>query len=1030
MLKTSRNANENAYNMRANKLFQQHQLSIYKQADRVFAILMPMQWLAGILTACVISPLTWNGVQSRIHIHVWTAIILGGIITILPMALVFLRPGTVVTRNIVAISQMLMTGLLIHLSGGRIETHFHVFGSLAFLAFYRDWRVLIPATLVTTLDHLVRGWFYPLSLYGALTGNEWRWVEHAIWVIFIDIFLIAACRRSTKEIWDIARRTAELDASEERYRAVVEQTKEGMVLLEPETLRVLECNEAFSRLLGCASIEEAKKLSSHDYCTVAPAEVIAISQMTAEQKSVTNIEHIYYRCDGSLITVAVSASLINYDDSQAYCFLVRDITDHKLAEAELQRLALVAQKTQNAVMISDPEGYIQWVNEGFTRLTGYEASEVMGKKPGQLLQGEKTNPATVAAMRAACHARQPFDGEIYNYRKDGRGYWVSISLTPINGKQGQLQGFIAIEMDITERKRVEEAIKESERRFREVAEALPQFIWTCTADGLCDYLSPQWIKYTGVPAREQLGFGWSAQLHPDDREQAQKAWLQAATSKGIFDIEFRIRRHDGVYRWFRTRAVPTYDETGHLRQWFGSNTDIDDLKQMQEQMRQLNAELEKRVALRTEALSQANKAMRLEVVERQRAESELHAAQQFLHKVINNVPNHIFVKDADSHFILANNEVAKFYGTTIEQLIGKTDADFNAKADEVERIRRDDLEVLHTLQEKFIAEDKLTGADGDIRWLQTIKRPFALDASGVQYLLGVATDLTERKALENQLRHAQKMESIGQLAAGIAHEINTPTQYVGDNTRFVREAFGELTTVLGQFNKMLVSARSGNMQPELIAQVENEIETADMEYLLEEIPKALQQSLEGVTRIAKIVQAMKEFAHPGSNEKKAANLNRAIESTITVARNEWKYVAEMETSFDESLPPVPCLLGEFNQVILNMTINASHAIAEVIGDGANGKGKITITTANIANEWAEIRICDTGSGIPPQARNRIFDPFFTTKEVGKGTGQGLAISHNVIVEKHKGQLSFETEVGRGTTFIIRLPLTDSASANN
>jgi len=166
---------------------------------------------------------------------------------------------------------------------------------------------------------------------------------------------------------------------------------------------------------------------------------------------------------------------------------------------------------------------------------------------------------------------------------------------------------------------------------------------------------------------------------------------------------------------------------------------------------------------------------------------------------------------------------------------------------------------------------------------------------------------------------------------------------------------------------------------------------------------------------------MKEFSHPGSDEKTPTDLNKAIENTVTVARNEWKYVADLATDFDETLPPVLCLPGEINQVILNMIVNASHAIADVVGDGANGKGNITIRTRKM-KEWAEIAIEDTGAGIPEEIRQRIFDPFFTTKEVGKGTGQGLSIAHNVVVEKHGGSIDVASEPGKGTTFTIRLPL--------
>ncbi len=282
------------------------------------------------------------------------------------------------------------------------------------------------------------------------------------------------------------------------------------------------------------------------------------------------------------------------------------------------------------------------------------------------------------------------------------------------------------------------------------------------------------------------------------------------------------------------------------------------------------------------------------------------------------------------------------------------------------------------------------------------------------------TEIADRNKMEIQLRHAQKMESIGQLAAGIAHEINTPTQYIGDNTRFVQDAVGELLALVDAM-EMLTAPDAAPPSAEWLADFRARMARADLGYLRQEIPKAITQSLDGVARVARIVRAMKEFSHPGTTEKTPLNLNHAIESTLTVATNEWKYVAELVTDFDSALPPVPCLPGEFNQVVLNIVVNASHAIADVVGDGGQGKGTITVSTRR-DGEWAELRIRDTGTGIPEHARQRIFDPFFTTKGVGKGTGQGLAIAHSVVVEKHGGTLHFETELGQGTTFVIRLPL--------
>ena len=297
----------------------------------------------------------------------------------------------------------------------------------------------------------------------------------------------------------------------------------------------------------------------------------------------------------------------------------------------------------------------------------------------------------------------------------------------------------------------------------------------------------------------------------------------------------------------------------------------------------------------------------------------------------------------------------------------------------------------------------------------------AMKLKGSWHALGIIRDISERRIMEAQLVQAQKLESIGQLAAGIAHEINTPTQYVSYNTSFLKEKFTELNPLLDKYQALVEAAESGDVPKDLLQEINTLAEKVDLAFIREEIPPAINQSLEGVERVSEIVRAMKDFSHPGTEEKTPMDINKAIGSTITVATNEWKYVAEMVTDFDPNLPLVPCLPGDFNQVILNMVVNAAHAIGDVVGDGAKTKGTITIGTCR-NDGWVEIRIADTGTGIADENRLRIFDPFFTTKKVGRGTGQGLAISHSVIVDKHGGTLSFETENGKGTTFVIRLPL--------
>jgi len=279
----------------------------------------------------------------------------------------------------------------------------------------------------------------------------------------------------------------------------------------------------------------------------------------------------------------------------------------------------------------------------------------------------------------------------------------------------------------------------------------------------------------------------------------------------------------------------------------------------------------------------------------------------------------------------------------------------------------------------------------------------------------------DKKKIEQQLNQSQKLESIGQLAAGISHEINTPIQYVGDNIHFLKSAFEDLNRVLTAHGHLLKSAQKSKIDISCINEVLLAREEVDLPFLAQEIPEAIKQSLEGIGRVSKIVTSMKEFSHPSSEKMVLTDINHALNNTITVTKNEWKYVADLTTDFDKDLPLVLCNPGEINQVFLNIIINASHAIADTLGDSPDVKGSILIRTQR-KEKWAVIKISDTGGGIPKEIQGKVFDPFFTTKEVGKGTGQGLAISHSYVVDKHKGKISIETREGKGTTFIIELPV--------
>lgn len=302
----------------------------------------------------------------------------------------------------------------------------------------------------------------------------------------------------------------------------------------------------------------------------------------------------------------------------------------------------------------------------------------------------------------------------------------------------------------------------------------------------------------------------------------------------------------------------------------------------------------------------------------------------------------------------------------------------------------------------FEIEETITpiqGSDLDQRYFLSIMRP---------------TDSTT-KDIERYYT-AQKMEAIGELAAGIAHEINTPTQYIGDNLQFLAESFEKLIPVLQAYRESLGNNSDLSDSDRAAAPVS----TRDLDFLLEEIPGAIKESREGNRKVAAIVRAVREFVHPDLEEKVPVEINHSIENTIALARNEWKYVAEVQTDFDPEIAEVLTVSGALNQVVLNLLVNAAQAIGEAREQGNKEKGTISVATRRVGKEL-EIAIQDSGPGIPEAIRSRIFEPFFTTKRPGRGTGQGLAIVRALVAERLEGTLAFESEMGRGTTFVVRIP---------
>ncbi|MFK7820255.1 MAG: ATP-binding protein [Planctomycetaceae bacterium] len=395
----------------------------------------------------------------------------------------------------------------------------------------------------------------------------------------------------------------------------------------------------------------------------------------------------------------------------------------------------------------------------------------------------------------------------------------------------------------------------------------------------------------------------------------------------------------------------------------------------------------------------------------------LHEAQAGSERLIGAI-NQVLI-EVDPSLIVQrwNDQAADTFGVAAADATGTCLTDLPIRWENSGGVAAFFADATETVSERF--EATFTDSNTKNVVLSLSSYPIQADGTAVGALI-LGSNMTEHYLMEQQLNQAQKLESVGQLAAGVAHEINTPMQYLGDNLDFMKLKFERLVAYLQQTTELIDAAESAELQPELIADLRQKIKKLKLAKLYSQLPSALEDSIAGVAHVSRIVQAMKELSHPGSDKMASVDINHILKTTLTVSTNEWKYVADVQSNLDTEAEAVMGYAGELTQVFLNLIINSSHAISDKTAEGSNGKGLITVSTRQ-TEDSVVVEIADTGGGIPESIRDRIFDPFFTTKDVGKGTGQGLAIAHSVITQKHNGQLSFHVDEGVGTRFVIELP---------
>lgn len=570
----------------AEQIYAEHQQQIYRQTDRMFAVLMVIQWLAGIVAALVIAPRTWIGQTSQIHLHVWAAVFLGGIISFFPVMLAVLRPGHTSTRYTIAVGQMLMSSLLIHLTGGRIETHFHVFGSLAFLSFYRDWRVLVPATVVVALDHMFRGIFYPQSVFGVLSTESWRWVEHAGWVLFEDVFLLLSCLRGQKEMRQIAENTAKLDANEARYRIVTNSASDAIITID-ETGTILYVNQTAEKIFGYP----AEELIGENLVKLTPENMrrgfrARIKRyLTGGNRNIQRqtIEVSAQHKNGREILIEVSFGEYSSEGGQIITAVGRDITERKRAEEALRKseeYRNLFKLANDAIIIFEPENEIVLdVNDCACKMYGFTREEFIGRSLKEVSENVQRGEQRLAKLLKH-EMIESF--ETVHYQKNGTpiNLLINSSIIEFEGKPAVM----SINRDVTSRVKADTALRESEYKLRTLIENMSEGLVHLDQNDRILFTNRRFGEMTGYREEELAGQN-ASQLLLDEEGRKIVETANRRRRKGISEnYELQLRTAHGKKIWSLVGAVPTFDADGKIIGSMSVHTDITERKRAEEQL--------------------------------------------------------------------------------------------------------------------------------------------------------------------------------------------------------------------------------------------------------------------------------------------------------------------------------------------------------------------------------------------------------------------------------------------------------------
>jgi PAS domain S-box-containing protein len=702
-----------------------------------------------------------------------------------------------------------------------------------------------------------------------------------------------------------------------------------------------------------------------------------------------------------------------------------DITERKQAEEGLRvsesRYRQLFERNLAGVFRTSAGGKIVECNQSAARIFGYSsAEEALAVRTKDIHWSAQ---ARIEFLEHLMAQRSLTNLELKLRRRDGSPVWVTanvIYVEPVDGEEAFVEGTV---MDITDRKRAEEALAQETMIVTLRAEVGAALIAPGTLRQGLQKCTDALVARTGVASAQ----AWTVEYPASNLvlEASSGLYNHLNGSHGSVPLgELKIGRIALRRQPHLSNDVQNDPEVSD-RDWAkreGMVSFVGHPLVVADRVVGVIAAFGRQPLTEPTLLAFSSIADQIaQFVRTKRAEEALLKSEERAMLLFATIPHAAYAFDLETlDFLEVNDLAVERYGYSREEFMHMKTTDI--RPPEAAQVLRDYLREKVNSSTTCAGQWKHLTRSGCI--IDVEINYHLLDYDGRRAALTIAQDVTERNKLEIGLRHAQKLEAVGGLASGIAHELNTPIQFVGDNIRFVQDSFNSLMTLLGKLQEVKCAAEAGSVAGGLLQEANQAVTDGDLPYLMEEIPKALNQSLDGVERVATIVRAMKDFAHSDQSQRAAADLNKALASTLIVARNEIKYVADIVTDFGD-LPAVECCLGDLNQVFLNLLVNAAHAIESTM----NITGKKGVIRIQSRHEGDHVRIAfsDTGSGIPEAIRDKVFEPFFTTKAVGRGTGQGLAISRTIVVDKHGGSLTFETEMGRGTTFWITLPVSSTAA---